>query len=165
MPLPRRPPAWSPIASSWGAIGRLATVQLGVAELLASGTVRLVDGTLLSCANDAGCASHSEFAGWAAYGYCAAKSRWYWGMRLLLITDRRGAPVGYDLRPANEDEREGVYELAAGSPAASCSPTPAIAAVSIKRASAWPACSSSCPTGTDSASGRPRRSPRLVSAS
>lgn len=93
---------------------QITTVQLGVAELLASGTVRLVDGTLLGCANYAGCASRSEFAGHAAYGYCAAKSRWYWGMRLLLITDRRGAPLGYDLRPANEDEREGVYELAAG---------------------------------------------------
>jgi Transposase DDE domain len=92
---------------------QITTVQLRVAELLASGRVRLVDGTLLSCANYAGCASRSAFAGQAAYGYCPSKSRWYWGLRLLLITDRRGTPVGYDLRPANESEREGVYELAA----------------------------------------------------
>ncbi len=94
----------------------ITTVQLGVAELIAAGGVRLVDGTLLGCANYAGCASRSEFAGHAAYGYCASKSQWYWGMRLLLITDRAGAPVGYDLRPANENEREGVFQLASAHP-------------------------------------------------
>src|SRR5450830_1874813 len=85
---------------------QITRVQLGLAELIACGSVRLVDGTLLSCANYAGCASKSEFAGEAAYGYCAAKSRWYWGMRLLLVSDRCGTPLGYDLRPANENERE-----------------------------------------------------------
>ncbi len=94
----------------------ITTVQLGVAELVASGSVRLVDGTLLGCANYAGCASRSEFAGHAAYGYCASKSQWYWGMRLLLITDSAGTPVGYDLRPANENEREGVFQLASAHP-------------------------------------------------
>jgi len=95
---------------------QITRVQLGVAELVATGSVRLVDGTLLSCANYAGCAGRSEFAGHAAYGYCAAKSRWYWGVRLLLICDRRGAPLGYDLRPANENEREGVFALASAHP-------------------------------------------------
>ena len=51
-------------------------MQLGLAELIAVGRLRLVDGTLLSCANYAGCAGKSGFAGHAAYGYCAAKSRW-----------------------------------------------------------------------------------------
>jgi Transposase DDE domain len=95
---------------------QITTVQLGVAELIATGSVRLVDGTLLGCANYAGCASKSEFAGHAAYGYCASKSQWYWGMRLLLITDRVGTPLGYDLRPANENEREGVFKLATAHP-------------------------------------------------
>jgi hypothetical protein len=90
----------------------ITSVQLAVAELVATGSVRLVDGTLLGCANYAGCASKSEFAGHAAYGYCASKSQWYWGMRLLLLTDRVGTPLGYDLRPANENEREGVFALA-----------------------------------------------------
>jgi hypothetical protein len=95
---------------------QITTVQLGVAELVATGGVRLVDGTLLGCANYAGCASKSEFAGHAAYGYCASKSQWYWGMRLLLVCDRAGTPVGYDLRPANENEREGVFQLALAHP-------------------------------------------------
>jgi len=94
----------------------ITTVQLGVAELVAAGGVRLVDGTLLGCANYAGCSSRSAFAGHASYGYCASKSQWYWGMRLLLVTDRVGAPVGYDLKPANENEREGVFELASAHP-------------------------------------------------
>jgi hypothetical protein len=95
---------------------QITRVQLGVAELVATGSLRLVDGTLLSCANYAGCASKSAFAGAAAYGYCAAKSRWYWGVRLLLLSDPRGTPLGYDLRPANENEREGVFRLACAHP-------------------------------------------------
>ena len=95
---------------------QITAVQLLLAELIARGRVRLVDGTLLGCANYAGCASKSEFAGYAAYGYCAAKSRWYWGMRLLLLSDRCGTPLGYDLRPANENEREGVFCLASAHP-------------------------------------------------
>lgn len=94
----------------------IATVQLQIADLISDGQVRLVDGTLIGCANYAGCASKSEFGAHAAYGYCAAKSQWYWGVRLLLITDRHGAPVGYDLRPANENEREGVFQLASAHP-------------------------------------------------
>jgi hypothetical protein len=79
--------------------------------------VRLVDGTLLGCANYAGCASRSAFAGHAAYGYCASKDQGHRGVcGLLLVTDRAGAPVGYDLKPANENEREGVFELASAHP-------------------------------------------------
>lgn len=95
---------------------QITRVQIGLAELIAVGRVRLVDGTLLSCANYAGCAGRSAFAGAAAYGYCAAKSRWYWGVRLLLVSDRFGTPLGYDLRPANENEREGVFVLASAHP-------------------------------------------------
>ena len=89
----------------------LAGVQMQLAELLASGELRLADGTLIGVANYAGCARRSEFAGTAAYGYCAAKSQWVWGMRLVLITDRLGVPLGYTLVAANEKEYEPVREL------------------------------------------------------
>jgi hypothetical protein len=41
----------------------ITTVQLAVAELIADGHVRLVDGTVLGCADYAGCASKSTQAG------------------------------------------------------------------------------------------------------
>lgn len=94
---------------------QLASVQLMVAELIAEGRVRLVDGTLIACANYPGCASHSHFAPHASYGYCPSKSEFVWGMRLVLISDRKGVPVGYDLvGPKTGQEREAALELAAG---------------------------------------------------
>jgi hypothetical protein len=72
----------------------ITLVQQQVAELVAVGSVRLADGTLIGVANYAGCASRSEFAGAAAYGYCASKSQYVWGMRLVLLVDVNGAPVG-----------------------------------------------------------------------
>jgi hypothetical protein len=94
----------------------IAIVQLRVSELIASGDLRIADGTLIGVANYAGCASHSEFAGSAAYGYCAAKSQFVWGMRLVLVTDSNGVPVGYTLVAANEKEYEPVRELATAQP-------------------------------------------------
>jgi hypothetical protein len=89
----------------------IARVQQQIAGLVAVGTVRIADGTLIGVANYAGCASRSGFAGSAAYGYCAAKSEYVWGMRLVLVTDANGAPVGYTLVAANEKEYEPVREL------------------------------------------------------
>jgi hypothetical protein len=94
----------------------ITTTQLSVAELVATGQVRLVDGTLLSCANYAGCAQQSLFAGHAGYGYCASKSQWCWGMRLVLMSDRNGVPMGYDLTAAGEREYEATYRLAQAHP-------------------------------------------------
>jgi hypothetical protein len=94
----------------------LAAVQLRVSELIASGDLRIADGTLVGVANYAGCASRSEFAGAAAYGYCAAKSQYVWGMRLVLLTDRNGLPLGYTLVAANEKEYEPVRELTTAHP-------------------------------------------------
>src|SRR3954453_1946460 len=85
----------------------LTTVQLMLAELVADGHVRLADGTLIACANYPGCQSHSQFAGHAAYGYCPSKSQVIWGMRLVLLADPKGVPVGYDLvGPKTGQERD-----------------------------------------------------------
>ena len=79
--------------------------------------MRLADGTLISCANDPGCASKSAFAGDAAYGRCPSKSLFVWGMRLVLLCDRKGVPVGYDLvGPATGQERQAVLDRAAAHP-------------------------------------------------
>jgi hypothetical protein len=52
-----------------------------------------------------------------------------------LITDHAGTPVGYDLKPANENEREGVFQLASAHPGTVLSPKPGIAAASTTTAS------------------------------
>jgi hypothetical protein len=112
-------PGWFPHLPSQSQYNRrlrrlaptLAAVQLRIAELIAAGDLRIADGTLIGVANYAGCQSRSEFAGTAAYGYCAAKSQYVWGMRLVLVTDRNGVPVGYTLVAANEKEYEPVREL------------------------------------------------------
>lgn len=90
----------------------IVMVQLELAELIASGGTRLADGTLIGCANYAGCASKSHFAGEAGYGFCPSKSRFYWGMRLVLVTDEMGVPLGYDLVAPGEGEREPLFRLA-----------------------------------------------------
>ncbi len=41
----------------------ITTVQFGIAELICDGQVRLVDGTLLGCANYPGCASRASSPG------------------------------------------------------------------------------------------------------
>src|SRR5919112_3140409 len=95
----------------------ITAVQLMLAELVAEGRVRLADGTLIACANYPGCASKSEFSGHAAYGYCPSKSQFVWGMRLVLLADRKGVPVGYDLvGPKTGHERDAVLGLAAAHP-------------------------------------------------
>src|SRR3954469_25567655 len=91
----------------------ITTVQLMLAELVADGQLRLADGTLIACANYPGCASKSHFAGHASYGYCPSKSQFIWGMRLVLLADRKGVPVGYDLvGPKTGQERDSVLALA-----------------------------------------------------
>ncbi len=95
----------------------ITTVQLMVSQLIAERQVRLVDGTLISCANYPGCVSRSEFAGDASYGYCPSKSLYVWGMRLVVICDIKGVPVGYDLvGPKTGEERESAWRLASAHP-------------------------------------------------
>jgi Transposase DDE domain len=94
-------------------VPHICTAQLMVAELIAEGQVRLADGTLIACANYPGCAARSQLAGHASYGYCPSKSQFVWGMRLVLVSDSKGVPVGYDLvGPKTGEERETAFELA-----------------------------------------------------
>jgi hypothetical protein len=98
-------------------VPQITAAQLAVAELIAEGRIRLADGTLISCANYPGCASRSHFAGEACYGYSPSKSRFIWGMRLVLVSDFKGVPVGYQLvGPKTGQEREAVVDLACGQP-------------------------------------------------
>jgi len=95
----------------------ISQVQLMIAELIAQNPIRLVDGTLIACANYPGCQHRSEFAGHASFGYCPSKSQFVWGMRLVVVTDIDGVPVGYDLvGPKTGQERESALHLAGAHP-------------------------------------------------
>jgi IS5 family transposase len=81
------------------------------------GGVRLADGSQLAVANCAGCEKRSGFAGFARYGFARSQHRYIWGVRLVLLTDARGLPLGYTITPANEHEFEPLADLLTGTPA------------------------------------------------
>jgi hypothetical protein len=54
---------------------------------------------------------HSDFAGRAAYGYCAARQLHYFGYKLVMLTTLDGLPLLYDLVPANWEERDAADVL------------------------------------------------------
>jgi len=98
-------------------VERLATVQQRLARWLDAGGARLADGTLIEVANYPGCAARSGFAGAARYGYAKSQHRYVYGVRLVLVSDRRGLPLGYTLVPANEKECEPLADLFTGTEA------------------------------------------------
>ena len=59
--------------------------------------LRLVDSTPLPCAASRETVKRSDLAGHAGYGYCASHSRFFWGLRLYLITTAEGMPVIWGL--------------------------------------------------------------------
>jgi IS5 family transposase len=100
-----------------GLVELISVVQQRLARWLDSGGVRLADGTQLAVADYAGCERRSGFAGFARYGYARSHHRYIWGVRLVLLTDERGLPLGYTIVPANEHEYEPLADLLTGTAA------------------------------------------------
>jgi hypothetical protein len=73
--------------------------------------LRLLDSTPVPCGQSRTTVKRSEFAGYAAYGYCRSHSRWFWGFRLYLCCAPDGTPVGYELAAANVPERQAAAEM------------------------------------------------------
>jgi hypothetical protein len=99
-----------------GLVELISVVPQRIAGWVGLGGVRLADGTQLAVANYPGCARRSEFAGFARYGYARSQHRFIWGVRLVLLTDARGLPLGYTVVPANEHEYEPLADLLSGTP-------------------------------------------------
>src|SRR5438067_8482347 len=95
----------------------ISSVQQQLARWLDTGGVRLADGSQLAVASYPGCQQRSHFAGFARYGYAKSQHRFVWGVRLVLLTDTRGLPLGYTIVPANEKEYEPLADLLTGTPA------------------------------------------------
>jgi len=99
-----------------GLVELLSIVQQQIARWIGLGGARLADGTQVAVANYPGCAQRSEFAGFARYGFARSQHRFIWGVRLVLLTDLRGLPLGYTIVPANEHEYEPLADLLTGTP-------------------------------------------------
>jgi hypothetical protein len=78
-----------------------------------AGDLRLLDATPIPCGASRQTVKRSELAGWANYGYCAAHSRWYWGLKLYLLATPEGMPVAWCLADPKIGEREVAAELLA----------------------------------------------------
>ncbi|HYX77864.1 MAG TPA: IS982 family transposase [Solirubrobacterales bacterium] len=76
--------------------------------------LRLIDATPVPCGQSRETVKRSEFAGYAAYGWCAAHSRHFWGFKLYLLAASDGMPIAFCLAPANVPEREVVAGMLDG---------------------------------------------------
>lgn len=75
--------------------------------------IRLLDSTPVPVGASRETVKRSEFAGHAAYGYCASHSRYFWGFRLYLLCASDGMPICFELAAANASEREVAAEMLA----------------------------------------------------
>jgi hypothetical protein len=91
----------------------LAAHTPGSAELL-----RLLDGTPVGCGQSRITTKRSGLFGYAGYGYEPAHSRYYWGVKLLLLVTADGTVTGFGLaNPKLLGEREAVRQLLGAQPA------------------------------------------------
>ena len=89
------------------ALGWLAEHTPGSAELLG-----LLDGTPVSCGQSKRTTQRSNLFGYAGYGYEPSHSRFYWGVKLLLICTADGTITGFGLaNPKLGGEREQTWQL------------------------------------------------------
>jgi hypothetical protein len=73
--------------------------------------VWVADSTPVECGRSRETTKRSALAGWAAYGYCASHSRYFWGLRLHLVCTVHGLPITFALTNPKTDEREVLVNL------------------------------------------------------
>ncbi len=78
-----------------------------------SDDVWVAGSTPVECGRSRETARRSDLAGWAEYGYCASHSRYFWGLRLHLLTTLHGLPAGFALTGAKADERQVLLDMLA----------------------------------------------------
>lgn len=80
--------------------------ELGADTDLWTDPVWLVDSTPVECARSRPTVRRSNLAGWAGYSYCPSHSRFFWGLRLHLLTTPAGLPITWALTDPKLDERQ-----------------------------------------------------------
>jgi len=78
--------------------------------------LRLLDSTPVPCGASRETVKRSQLAGWANYGYCASHSRYFWGLRLHLLTTPDGAVVDWCLADPKLGDREVAQAMLENSP-------------------------------------------------
>ena len=73
--------------------------------------VLLIDSTPVECGRSRETAKRSALGDAAGYGYCAAHSRYFWGLRLHLLAAPDGTPRALTLADPRRDERAVALEL------------------------------------------------------
>ena len=73
--------------------------------------LRLIDATPVPCGTSRETMHRSDLAGHAGYGYCAAHSRFYWGLKLYLLAAADGMPIAWCLADPKIGEREMCLDL------------------------------------------------------
>jgi hypothetical protein len=113
--LPQQPGYNKRLRAAAGLIRHCIRV-LAASTALWTDDVWIVDSTPVECARSRETVKRSDLAGWAQYGYCASHSRWFWGLRLHLVTTLHGLPVAFALTGAKADERETLLAILAAEP-------------------------------------------------
>jgi Transposase DDE domain len=103
--LPKQPGYNKRLRASAGLVGQVIRA-LAADTSLWSDDVWVVDSTPVECGRSRETTRRSDLAGWAEYGYCASHSRFFWGLRLHLVTTLHGLPVGFAISGAKADERQ-----------------------------------------------------------
>ena len=95
-------PGWRPERPRIGIAPKLSDSELTLAviQVLARLHVRTALDPLRETVR------RSDMAGDASYGYCSSHSRWFWGLRLHLVTTPAGLGVPYALTSATTNERD-----------------------------------------------------------
>ena len=99
-------PGWNKRLRAAGPLIARIIRALALATPTSVPDLRLVDSTPLPCGASRETAKRSDLAGEAGYGYCASHSRYFWGMRLYLVTTAEGMPVMWCLANPKLDERD-----------------------------------------------------------
>jgi hypothetical protein len=114
--------------------------------------LRLLDGTPIGCGQSKLTTNRSNLFGWAGIGYDSSHSRWYWGVKLMLITTVDGTVTGFALaNPKLVGERAQARAMLTDQPA---NPRPA-RSWSLTRDCPASRTTTSSPTWTCTCSARP----------
>jgi len=74
-------------------------------------SLRLLDATPVPCAASRETVKRSGIAGHGGYGFCAAHTRYYWGLKLYLLCAPDGMPITWCLADPKIGEREVCLDL------------------------------------------------------